>query len=143
MIKKYRSKVSFTLVLVMTLVFLWPILLTAFTLGVSVKLVVIGFLLLLLYVFFLHMFFTTLYIIHDNKLKIKCGFLNYDEIDIRTIKEISKISNIVSAPAASFDRVEIKYGTFEEVIISPKNKMEFAQHIVSINPKITNKINEE
>jgi len=72
------------------------------------------------------MFLKTEYTIEDKKLKIKCGFFTYKPIEINEIREITKSSNIISSPAASFDRIEIKYGKFEELIISPKNKFEFA-----------------
>ena len=89
------------------------------------------------------MFLKTEYTIEDKKLKIKCGFFTYKPIEINKIKEITKSSNIISSPAASFDRIEIKYGKFEELIISPKNKFEFAQYLTNLNPKIKNNITEE
>lgn len=89
------------------------------------------------------MFLKTEYTIEEKKLKIKCGFFTYKPIEINKIKEITKSSNIISSPAASFDRIEIKYGKFEELIISPKNKFEFAQYLTNLNPKIKNNIAEE
>ena len=89
------------------------------------------------------MFLNTVYIIEEKKLKIKCGFFSYKPVEIDEIKEITKSSNIISSPAASFDRIEIKYGKFEELIISPKNKFEFAQYLKNLNPKIKNNITEE
>ena len=86
------------------------------------------------------MFLKTVYTIDGNKLKIKCGFFTYKPIEINDIKEITKSNNIISSPAASFDRIEIKYGKFEEVIISPKDKFEFAKYLTNLNPKIKNNI---
>ena len=88
------------------------------------------------------MFFKTIYTIEENKLKIKCGFFSYKSIEINDMREIAKSTNIISSPAASFDRIEIKYGKFDEVIISPKNKFEFAKDLVKINSKIVNTLNE-
>lgn len=88
------------------------------------------------------MFLKTEYTIEENKLKIKCGFFTYKPIEINEIKEITKSSNIISSPAASFDRIEIKYGKFEEMIISPKNKFEFAKYLTGLNPNIKNNITE-
>ena len=89
------------------------------------------------------MFFKTEYIIEENKLKFKWGFFTYKPIEIKDIKEITKSNNIISSPAASFDRIEIKYGKFEEMIISPKDKFGFAQYLTNLNPKIKNNITEE
>ena len=89
------------------------------------------------------MFFKTEYTIEENKLKIKCGFFTYKPIEINEIKEITKSNNIISSPAASFDWIEIKYGKFEEMIISPKDKFEFAKYLTSLNPNIKNNITEK
>jgi len=97
-------------------------------------------LLMLLFGFITHMFFKTEYTIEENKLKIKCGFFAYKPIDINDMKEISKSTNMISSPAASFDRIEIKYGKFEELIISPKDKFEFAKYLTNLNPKIKNNL---
>lgn len=94
-----------------------------------------------LYAIILYLFFNTTYTIEGKILSIKCGFITYKPIDIMTIKSIAKSSNIISAPAASFDRIEISYGKYDEVILSPKDKHLFAQHLVSINPNIQNKLN--
>lgn len=39
-------------------------------------------------------------------------------------------------PAISLDRIEIRCGKFNSVIISPKQKVEFINHLKSINPNI-------
>ena len=80
--------------------------------------------------------------ITECELIIKCGFFTYKPIAINDISEISKSSNIISSPAPSFDRIEIKYGKFNEIIISPKNKFEFAKHLTSLNQKIKNNLAE-
>ncbi|EPR72995.1 hypothetical protein ADIWIN_2083 [Winogradskyella psychrotolerans RS-3] len=86
------------------------------------------------------MFLKTEYTIDEKKLNIKCGFFKYKPIAIKDIKEISKSSSVMSSPAASFDRIEIKYGKFEEIIISPRNKVEFAQYLTKLNPDIKNNL---
>jgi hypothetical protein len=42
----------------------------------------------------------------------------------------------LSAPATSFDRLEILYNSFDTVIISPKDKSGFITHMKTINPSI-------
>ena len=56
-----------------------------------------------------------------------------------------KSSNIISSPAASFDRIEITYGEFDKLIISPKHKtkkkteLEKSLDKVKMEEKIKNK----
>ena len=47
---------------------------------------------------------------------------------------------MISSPAASFDRIEITYGKFEEIIISPKHKLKFYEDLQKINPNIINNL---
>lgn len=76
----------------------------------------------------------------DNKLKIRCGFFRYKPIEINDIKELTTSTTIISSPAASFDRIEIKYGNIGIIIISPKDTFEFAHYLTHLNPKIKNNI---
>ncbi len=57
-------------------------------------------------------------------------------MNIEKIKSITKTNNPISAPAASFDRIEINYGEFNSVIISPKDKIGFIKELIKINPNI-------
>lgn len=76
------------------------------------------------------------YIIEGNTLVIKTGFLVNHKIEISTIKKISKSKSILSAPAASLDRLEIAYQNNQSVLISPKNKKGFIEELKKINPQI-------
>ena len=78
--------------------------------------------LLAIYGYKLHIFFNTTYTIDGDIILIKCGYVWYKPINIMEMKKISKSSNIISSPAASFDRMEIRYGKFDELIISPKTQ---------------------
>ena len=143
MTKKYSSKVSYGLLTVVFIVFFSPLILNLIKIGINLNLTLISLFLIIIFGLITHMFLKTEYTIEDKKLKIKCGFFTYKPIEINEIREITKSSNIISSPAASFDRIEIKYGKFEELIISPKNKFEFAQYLTNLNPKIKNNITEE
>lgn len=134
----YYSKVSYPLLIVIFITFFGPLIpnYTADRLSSNIVLVVLG--LLVLYVLILHMFFNTIYEIVGGELHIKCGFFRYQPISIQSMKKITKSSSIISSPAASFDRLAISYGKFEEIIVSPKNKYEFAQNLQKINPDIIN-----
>ena len=91
-------------------------------------------------IFIAHMFWTTFYIIGNEKLQIKSGFLINFSIDIQQIKKISQTNTIMSAPAVSFDRLEILYNKFDTVVISPKEKMQFIEAIKKINPQVEVKL---
>ncbi len=82
------------------------------------------------------MFATTYYAINENNLIVKCGFLFNKTIDINTIKKISETNNPLSSPATSIDRLEITYGKYDSVIISQKQKQDFINDIITLNPNI-------
>lgn len=86
--------------------------------------------------FVVHMFLTTKYTIEGDNLVIKCGFLYHKTIDINTIRRIAETNNLLSSPATSLDRLEILYGKFDSVLISPRRKAEFINDIKRINPGI-------
>jgi hypothetical protein len=86
--------------------------------------------------FITHMLLTTYYIVDGQTLVVKCGFLVNMKIDINTIKSIKETNNALSSPAASLDRLEISYGKYDSVMISPKEKAEFISALTSINPSI-------
>ena len=140
MITKYPSKVSYGLLLIVFMVFFSPLILNLIKNGINLSLILISLFLIIIFGLITHMFFKLEYIIEENKLKIKCGFFTYKPIEIKDIKEITKSNSIISSPAASFDRIEIKYGKWEELIISPKDKFTFAKHLTNLNPKIKNNV---
>lgn len=90
----------------------------------------------LVVVFILQLFFNTYYVIEGSLLKIRSGFLYRIDIDIKTIKKIEESNSPLSSPAASFDRLEIIYNKFDSVLISPKEKKEFIELMLIVNPAI-------
>lgn len=87
-------------------------------------------------IFIAHLFYTTFYTIKNKKLLIKSGFIVNTSLDILSIKKISETRNIMSAPAISFDRLEILYNKNNTVLISPKDKKGFLEAVKRINPEI-------
>ena len=136
----YYSKTSYTLLIVIFIVFFGPLLPNIIHEGFSKKMYLTISALLILYGFILHMFFNTTYTINQKMLHIKCGFFRYKPINIMNMKKISKSSSIISSPAASFDRIEITYDKFDELIISPKHKLKFAVDLQKINPNLINEL---
>jgi hypothetical protein len=91
----------------------------------------------LLILFFIYLYHSTEYIITNDKvLLIKCGFLINERIDVKTINKIKKTRTILAAPAFSFDRMQINFGLYQSVVISPKDKDNFLQQLLLINPEI-------
>lgn len=94
----------------------------------------IGLLICLLFV--IHLFTSISYTIIDDELKIKAVFLVNTKIPISSIHKIKETNNLISSPAASLDRLEIFYGKYDSIIISPLDKNEFIQDLLKINPNI-------
>lgn len=138
--KKYPSKISYGLLIFLFIVFFGPFIYEFIDNGFSRKFIPVFGIVILPLAFILHLLFKTEYNIDETNLNIKCSFVIDTNIDITTIKEISKTKSIISSPAPSFDRIKIKYGKFDEIIISPKNKVSFVKDLTNINPEIITKI---
>jgi hypothetical protein len=134
----YYSKISYTLLIVILIVFFGPLIPNIIDEGFSNNMIMITLGLFVVYGLILHMFFNTTYTIDQKMLHIRCGFFRYKPINIMNMKKISKSSSIVSSPAASFDRIEITYDKFDELIISPKHKLKFIADLQKINPNLIN-----
>ena len=138
--KNYPAKVSYWLLLFVFLVFYLPLLPNLFFRELNEKMIGLIAFETVLFSFIVHLFLNTNYIIENKILKVKCGIFSYKPIDINLIKEISNTKSIISSPAPSFDRIVIKYGKFDELIISPKNKMNFLNDLIKVNPNIKSNI---
>lgn len=130
--KTYKSKIGLELLLPVVLV-LGAVLLLSLAeepawAGVAILMPVI--------LFVMHLFLTTNYTIEGDQLLIKSGFLFRKTVPIPDIRKINETHNPLSAPATSLDRLEIVFGKYESVLISPKQKHEFIKHIQSINPGV-------
>jgi hypothetical protein len=83
-----------------------------------------------------YLFFDTTYAVKGKDLEIRSGFLYKQKIDITTIREIKETNNPLSSPAASLDRLDIRYGRSGSVLISPKDKQKFVQALLDVHPEI-------
>lgn len=92
--------------------------------------------LILLLAFFLPILFGTNYRIEDGILLIKSSFLHKQKIPIVDIRKIKETNDLISSPALSLDRLEIFFSRFDAVLVSPKDKVAFIAHLLSINPNI-------
>ncbi|MCM4170479.1 hypothetical protein DHD32_03220 [Arenibacter sp. TNZ] len=128
---KYKSKIGWFLVPVIVLMVVAPVyLMINNSDGVG------PIILLLTFLFIIYIFLFTNYEVDDSVFRVKSGFLIKRTIQIDTITKIEATNNPISAPAASLDRLEIFYNTYESVIISPKEKRAFIAHLKQLNPKI-------
>jgi len=84
--------------------------------------------------------FNTYYAIKGTALNVRCGLIINTDIEIANIKSIKQTNSIISAPALSFDRIEIFYNTYDSVIISPQNKKDFVEMLKQINPAIVSEL---
>lgn len=86
--------------------------------------------------FVIHVFVTTYYVVtSDHFLIVKSSFLINKKISIQDITSIKESNNILSSPALSFDRIEIKYKD-GSILVSPREKEKFIQELKARNATI-------
>ena len=86
-------------------------------------------------IFVLLLWINTKYSIRDEHIVIK-GVLKDNLVPISSITSINSTRNPSSAPALSLDRLEINYGNFDFLLISPLEKERFVEELLKINPQI-------
>lgn len=130
--KTYKSKIDIWLVVLFYVMMLLPTILTLIDMFSWTMMALEGLLLVLVSI----LLFNTKYIIDGELLYIKCGFLPKEKCFISQIVKIKNTHNIISAPAISLDRIEIRLNNRQQLIISPLDKEEFINHLRAINPNI-------
>ena len=124
--KIYKSKVDWWLVVLILGVFGYPIvdgiLMQEYLLSVVFSLVLVLF-------YFLSK--TIKYVIKGDSLMIW-----KTQIKINSIRKIYKTNNPLSSPALSLDRIAIVYNKYDEVLISPKERKQFVEDLLKVNPDI-------
>lgn len=83
-----------------------------------------------------YMFTHTYYDINGDQLHIVAAPFYKASIPIHSITSIIETRNIISSPATSLDRLAISGKKFSSVLISPKEKEAFIEHILSVNPNV-------
>lgn len=129
--KKYKLKKDFSLILFAVLPFIALFILQLNNFNwISASILIVG-------VFISVLFNTnTNYSINFGKLSIKTSILKPKNIDIQLIKSITKGRKWVRIPFLKTEFLEIKFGRYNRVIISPENNEEFIEDLLKINPKI-------
>lgn len=86
--------------------------------------------------FFIDMIINTKYTIDGNMLKVQYGSLYKRDYDIGGMTEIRPTKTMQSSPALSLDRMEIRVGKYDRLVISPTDKELFVEELQRINPDI-------
>ncbi|MDI9256622.1 PH domain-containing protein [Flavobacterium sedimenticola] len=122
----YKSKIDWWLIIVIGVLFCYPIVEGIITKDYFLSLVFFGLISLIFLMF------------KSIKYKIDGQFLIiwWIKIDILKIKKIYSTNNPLSSPALSLDRIAVTYNKFDEVLISPKKRAEFIAELLKINPNI-------
>jgi hypothetical protein len=74
------------------------------------------------------LFSTTNYTLTDTDLVVRAGPIR-ETIALSSIHKITATRSILSAPALSLDRIEIAYGKYGTVVISPDDKQAFVNEM--------------
>jgi hypothetical protein len=90
--------------------------------------------------FIIWVWFGTYYEIKGEQLIVVGGPFRW-KIEIMSISSIRKTRNPLSSPALSIKRLEIRYGKWNIILISPQHEQQFCQLIQKINPKVTIELN--
>ncbi|MCI6504107.1 MAG: PH domain-containing protein [Prevotella sp.] len=77
-----------------------------------------------------------LYYVVDGGTLVICNCIVKQKIDINTIRRIEPSRSLLSAPAASLNRLRIYYGKYDELLISPARQEEFIKALLKVNPYI-------
>ena len=95
---------------------------------------------ILLTTFISWVWFGTYYEIKGKQLIVVGGPFRW-KIDVMSINSIRKTLNPLSSPALSLKRLEIQYGKYNTILISPKHDNKFCEMMKKINPKIEINVN--
>ncbi|MGC6430969.1 MAG: PH domain-containing protein [Jejuia sp.] len=136
--KVYKSKIEYGFYLTIFLLFSLPLGSFIISNKPLIQILVYTCFLGSVFVFICYVILSIRYFIQDKLLKIRIGFLYNKDINIDEIKSIRKYHSIIAypTPAASLDRIEINYGKYDSVIISPENGKVFLKDLLAINSEI-------
>ncbi len=75
-------------------------------------------------------------IVNGQFLLIKSGFLSTQKISIDSITKVKKSRSLWASAAPSINRLEVFFGKYDSVLISPNEQKLFVEGLQKINPKI-------
>lgn len=118
--KTYRSKVDFWLLAVIYAVIIASVVPIGCSGNVAVSIIIAA----VPITFYL---FNIRYVIRGTSLIVKDGLFSH-AYDINDIQSIKPTHTLLSAPAASLDRLEISF-THDSLVVSPKHKDDFISQL--------------
>lgn len=130
MSKVYKSSVDIWLIIVFLVcsIFIAYQLLELIQTEGSLGKIIVNFIVLIVFLVIVwHPYFTTKYVIKDNKLLIKSGLFSWI-VNINQIIDIKPEKSLNASPALSLDRIKITYkegSDSKTIFISPKDKDDF------------------
>ncbi|TBX70529.1 hypothetical protein EZL74_02315 [Flavobacterium silvisoli] len=124
--KVYKSKIDWWLMAIVYGVLIYPMVDGILTKEYILSAGMMGVVLLITL-----LFYSVQYKIEGAQLKIW-----WTTIDIKTIRKVYATRNPLSSPALSLDRLAIVYNKYDEVLVSPKNREDFIQELLKVNPDI-------
>jgi len=83
--------------------------------------------------YFLFMAVNTAYWIENGYLHIRCGFWKR-KVAVSEIYRIKSSRNLINSPAMSLDRLEVYYGRYQSIVVSPKDKIGFVKALKNAQP---------
>lgn len=136
---RYQTKKDLWLTLTLWAIVIIPtILLTHSLINDSlnkVETIIIISLLFVIDIFLIWLWCSTYYLITDSKLIVHYGpFKKVIQLD--SIQSVQKSSNILSGPALSTKRIEIIYGHYKFILISPEDRDHFIALLLEKYPHI-------
>lgn len=134
--RAFRSKISVGLtIFILAVILLVALLLLQFA-DSTANLIITSAVLALTAALCLIPLFSIRYVVDGQMLHIECCFVFRSQFNIMDIKEISDTRTFLSAPAASLDRIRLRFRKGGDLIISPIDKPEFIRLLCQINPEI-------
>ena len=139
--KTYKSKFGFKIILFLTVLFGGVTMFMYYQNEPTEAIVSFGGISLIVYALSLYLNVSTNYTItEEGVLKVKCGFLYNKNFDISAIKSVAKTNSMMSSPAPSMDRIELTFGKFDVLIISPNDQNAFVKELKKVNLQIEYKL---
>jgi hypothetical protein len=140
MVKIFEAKVSVVmLIIVFLVVAAVPLLDTGYTDWTIMRWITSS-VLLFIFLYTVYASYNTSYEITNETLILISKPFYRKEIAVNTIKKIERSNSFMSSPAPSFDRLEIHFGKFDSILVSPKDKVGFAKALQEIKPSIRVKL---
>jgi len=89
-----------------------------------------------LVLFLISIWFGTYYALHEDHLEIKVSIWYRKRIPYKNIRGIKRNRSFISAPALSADRLLIRFDSYDEILISPVDELDFVARIKKKNPAV-------